>query len=233
MALVAKRNVVQLPVPETINPELVSALEFQKKLFEIQDKLPNYYYLKVVLETATAFVLLVLLSPLMLFISLLIYWRMGGPVIYKQSRVGKNGKLFWAYKFRTMRNNSPKVVEMGFRALEKVSQDPRVDGRLGKFLRKWKWDELPQLINVVKGDMLLIGPRPYLFEENLYFNPRYVARFAVRPGISGLWQARNSGINDPHLKARLDSYYVRKMSLAVDCWIFMRTFYIVSIGEKL
>lgn len=237
MAIIANKNVVRLPVSQNSaqykNINFVEALEFQKIIFEIQEKLPIYYFVKVVVETFIAGLLLFFLSPVMLTVAAIIRWRMGGPVLYKQLRVGINGKLFWAYKFRTMRNNSPRVVEMGFKALEKVSHDPRVEGRLGKFLRKWKWDELPQLFNVIKGDMVLIGPRPYLLEENFHFKIRHIGRFSVRPGISGLWQARNTGINNPQLKAKLDAYYVRKLSLKTDLWIWMRTFYILSIGEKL
>lgn len=236
MGLVAKQAVVRLPVDKNFrksNSKLIAGLEFQKELYEIQSKLPFYYNIKIIAETLFAAGILATISPVMIVVALTIRWRMGGPVFYKQLRVGVNGKLFWAYKFRTMRNGSPKVVEMGFRPREKVVEDPRVEGRLGKFLRNWKWDELPQLWNVVKGDMALIGPRPYLYEENLDLDPRNIARFAVRPGISGLWQARNSKINNPHLKARLDCYYVRKVSLSTDFWIWMRTFYIVSIGEKI
>jgi len=235
MGLVAKQAVLRLPVDKNVrknNVKLVAGLEFQKDIHEIQSKLPLYYKFKIISETLFAAAILMAIFPVLTLVAIVIRWRMGGPVLYRQLRVGVNGKLFMAYKFRTMRNDSPKVVEMGFRPREKVVEDPRVEGRLGRFLRKWKWDELPQLWNVVKGDMVLIGPRPYLYEENLDVDPRNIARFAVRPGISGLWQARNSKINNPHLKARLDCYYVRKISLSTDFWIWMRTFYIVSIGEK-
>lgn len=236
MSAVAKQRPVRLQtlkVKSPHNPELISALEFQKLLFEVQRKLPFYYKVKIVLETIAAASLLLLLSPLMLSIAVVISWRIGCPVFYKQLRVGVNGKLFWAYKFRTMRNNCPKVVDLGFRPLEKVSEDPRVEGRLGRFLRKWKWDELPQLWNVIRGDMLLIGPRPYLYEENFHFNKKFFSRFAIRPGLSGLWQAHGAHINDPRFKARLDCYYIKKLSLSTDVWIWFRTLYILSIGEKL
>lgn len=225
-------NVVPFPQQKE-KFDIEEALEFQRYIFLAQEKLPIYYKFKVVFETIAAAALLVLLSIPMTLIALAIRIRMGSPIIYKQLRVGKNAKPFWAYKFRTMHNNVPRVVDMGYKPLEKVVEDPRVEGRLGSFLRKWKWDELPQLWNVVKGDMLLIGPRPYMYHENFYFTKRQCVRFAVRPGISGLWQT-DSTINDPNKKANLDFYYVKKLNLLLDLFIWTRTLHFLSfVGEKI
>ena len=120
---------------------------------------------------------------------------------------------------------------MGYSALTKLKDDPRVEGSLGRFLRKWKIDEIPQLINFLKGDMLLLGPRPYIIEENLHMTEAHVDRFAVRPGLSGYWQALKTNLNDPDEKATLDCKYVREMSLALDLKIWINTVKVVLIGE--
>jgi lipopolysaccharide/colanic/teichoic acid biosynthesis glycosyltransferase len=120
---------------------------------------------------------------------------------------------------------------MGYSALTKLKEDPRVEGALGRFLRKWKIDEIPQLINVLKGDMLLLGPRPYIIEENLHMTEAHVGRFAVRPGLSGYWQALKKNLNDPDEKATLDCKYVREMSLTLDLKIWINTFKVVLMGE--
>lgn len=225
-------NVLHFPEITPENFDVKNGIEFQKFIFRAQAKLPFYYRCKVVGEVAAASIIFILALPLMLLVALTIRIRMGSPVIFKQLRVGKNGKPFFVYKFRTMHNNVPHVVELGLEAREKLIDDDRVEGRLGKFLRKWKWDELPQLWNVIKGDMVLIGPRPHPYHENFGFTRKQSVRFAVRPGISGLWQASLETINNPELKALLDIYYVRKMSLKMDLGIWLRTFYILVIGER-
>jgi lipopolysaccharide/colanic/teichoic acid biosynthesis glycosyltransferase len=156
----------------------------------------------------------------------------GGNVIHKQKRVGKNGTIFYVYKFRTLKVGSPKVIEMGYSALTKLKDDPRVEGTLGRLLRKWKIDEIPQLINVLKGDMLLLGPRPYIIDENLHMTEAHVERFAVRPGMSGYWQALKTNLNDPDEKATLDCKYVREISLTLDLKIWLNTFKVVLLGEN-
>ena len=206
-------------------------IKFQDKIFSIQKKLPLYYKFKIVLETMIASALLVILSPLMGIIALLIKTLKEGDVIHKQKRVGKNGTIFYTYKFRTLKKNSPKVIDMGFKALTKLEDDPRVDGKLGKNLRKWKLDEIPQLVNVLKGDMLLLGPRPYIIDENLHMTETHIERFAVRPGMSGYWQALKSNLNDPDEKAALDCKYVREISLSLDLKIWINTFKVVFLGE--
>ena len=208
-----------------------SFIKFQNKIFSVQKRLPLYYKFKIVFETILAATLLIAVSPILLAVAALMKTLKGGNVIHKQKRVGKNGTIFNVYKFRTLKVGSPKVIDMGYSALTKLKDDPRVEGSLGRFLRKWKIDELPQLINVLKGDMLLLGPRPYIIEENLHMTEAHVDRFAVRPGLSGYWQALKTNLNDPDEKAALDCRYVREMSLALDLKIWINTFKVVLMGE--
>lgn len=219
-----KKVVPALPISDFI--------KFQNKIFSIQKKLPIYYKFKIILETLLATLLLTLLSPFLGMVAILIKTLKGGKVFHKQKRVGKNGTIFYVYKFRTLKTGSPKVIEMGFTPLKKLENDPRVEGELGRFLRKWKIDEIPQLINVVKGDMLLLGPRPYIIEENLHMTESHVERFAVRPGMSGYWQALKTNLNDPDEKATLDCKYVRDLSLSLDLKIWINTFKVVFVGEN-
>jgi sugar transferase EpsL len=212
---------------------LVVFLEFQKDLFEVYKSLPFFYRIKTVMEPVIALLLLALLGLPMIFIALAIKLRMGSPILYKQYRVGQFGRVFYAYKFRTMRNGALNVVDMGYSPLDKVKNDPRVVGRLGSFLRKYKWDELPQLFNVLKGDMLLIGPRPYLYDENLSMRGQQINKFAVKPGISGLWQCGLKDVRGSD-KFDVDHAYVMRLSLSQDLRIFFKTLSVVFIkGERL
>lgn len=207
-------------------------INFQNKIFTVQKRLPIYYKFKIIFETLLATLLLTLLSPFLGMVAILIKTLKGGNVIHRQKRVGKNGTIFNVYKFRTLKKGSPKVIEMGFNPLKKLENDPRVEGELGRFLRKWKIDEIPQLVNVVKGDMLLLGPRPYIIEENLHMTESHVERFAVRPGMSGYWQALKTNLNDPDEKAILDCKYVRELSLSLDLKIWINTFKVIFVGEN-
>lgn len=208
-------------------------LELQLEIRRVQEKLPLYYKFKVVNETLWAAVLISLLSIPMLFISLVILLKMGRPFVYRQLRVGKNGVPFYAYKFRTMRKDAPRVVDVGFQPLQKIIDDPRVDGRIGRFLRKYKWDELPQLFNVLKGDMLLIGPRPYLFEENFVIPKSQIGRFAVRPGISGPWQVSGDLNMAPSEKLMVDYEYANSLTYSTDVKLLIKTLRVVLFrGEN-
>lgn len=169
--------------------------------------------------------ILILLYP---FIALGIKLSSTGPVFFKQERTGYNGRVFICYKFRTMhiqdsgkKKNGPDIT---------YDNDSRVFA-FGKFLRKTNLDEMPQFINVVKGDMSIVGPRPYPVEENAFWNatfPDFYKRFAVRPGLTGLSQAtgyRGGTLNLLHMRERLrrDLTYVKDRSPAMDTKIIMLT----------
>lgn len=197
---------------------------------------PNTYApIKRGMDVLLSLLLLTLLSPLMLAIALAIWLTSPGPVFYRQVRVGKNGKEFEMLKFRSMSANASskvheehirKLIEQGFSgdvaAATKIEKDPRITP-IGAILRKLSFDELPQFINVLRGDMSLVGPRPSIPYEVELFKDWYMERFTVLPGITGLWQVvgRSSVAFDDMV--RLDIEYVRTMNLLLDLWILLKT----------
>lgn len=183
---------------------------------------------KAVLERTFAVLMLVLLSPLLLLLVGAIRQDSHGPAIYRQTRVGRSGALFTMYKFRTMTADAEHALpdlwlhNMSDGVLFKMEQDPRVT-RFGAFLRRYSLDELPQLINVVLGQMALVGPRPALPDEVARYSPDARRRLAVQPGLTGLWQV--SGRSDLSWAdtVRLDLRYVDNWSLGLDLLIVCRT----------
>ena len=170
------------------------------------------------LDVFGASVMLVILAPLMVVVALCVFLADPGPVLFRQKRIGLNGKLFDCYKFRTMakdaeaRLNSVLASDLGAREEwerdHKLRNDPRITG-IGKFLRKTSLDELPQFWSVLKGEMSLVGPRPIVEKEAPRYG-RYFSHYcAVRPGLTGLWQI--SGRNDVSYRRRVayDVLYVR------------------------
>lgn len=170
---------------------------------------------KRMLDIAISLVLLVVLSPLMAVVALLILVTHGTPILFRQDRAGYEGQLFTLLKFRTMRN------ELGPDG--KPLPDSERITSLGRFLRRTSIDELPQLWNVLNGDMSVIGPRPLLPEYLLYYSERELIRHSVRPGITGLAQisGRNTLLWDERLE--LDAQYVQNWTLWLDFKIFFRT----------
>lgn len=159
--------------------------------------------------------------------------RDGGPVFYKQKRVGLNGKLFSCYKFRSMRVNADAILAktlgddllaaQEWQQFQKLKNDPRITP-FGHFIRRWSLDELPQLFNVLRGDMSLVGPRPIMQEQEFYYGPDFSYYRAVRPGITGPWQV--SGRNQLTMQERvtLESGYVRNWFFWMDIVIILKTF---------
>jgi exopolysaccharide biosynthesis polyprenyl glycosylphosphotransferase len=184
--------------------------------------------IKSFVEKILAGLILAVLAPVLFSISIAIRRCDGGPVLFRQTRVGRGGETFTLYKFRTMLVDAEQLKsELLARndadgALFKMRSDPRVTS-VGALLRRWSLDELPQLINVIRGDMSLVGPRPALPEETDLYGGDMRRRLAVRPGITGLWQV--SGRSDlPWSEAvRLDIRYVDNWSLVLDLQILLKT----------
>lgn len=184
---------------------------------------------KRALDLFVAVPALILLAPLMLTIAATIALDSRGPVFFRQTRTGQGGKLFDIYKFRTMH-----VCENGERIMQARANDPRVT-RIGRFLRRTSLDELPQLINVITGEMSLIGPRPHaLAHDKLYASliDNYVLRQAVKPGISGWAQINGHRGETPtvesmHARVEHDLWYARNQSFALDIKILFRTAYTI------
>lgn len=176
--------------------------------------------------------LLVCLSPLFLIIGILIKLDDRGPILFRQKRVGWEGELFTMYKFRSMRTDAEKLLmelnsqnrsgQVGNEIMFKLEDDPRIT-RVGKVLRRFSLDELPQLLNVVQGKMSLIGPRPPLLSEVEKYESHVHRKFLVKPGITGLWQVEGRSNLSWEESVRLDLYYVENWSATQDIVIAIKT----------
>lgn len=175
-----------------------------------------YKIFKRVADFILALAMLTVLSPLMVAAAILIKINRDGPVLFKQERPGLGGKIFTVYKFRTM---SVRTHDKSGRELADFERMTKV----GSFLRKTSIDELPQLINILKGDMSFIGPRPLLTEYLELYTPEQMRRHEVRPGISGLAQVNGRNAISWEEKFRLDVEYVKSISLKTDVHIFFKT----------
>jgi lipopolysaccharide/colanic/teichoic acid biosynthesis glycosyltransferase len=172
----------------------------------------------------------VLLTPVMLVLAILVKLDSRGPALFTQTRVGQGGRTFRMLKLRTMRDGAEHekdaVAELNQHddpRLFKIPADPRVT-RLGRVIRRWSLDELPQLYNIVMGDMSLIGPRPFFESDLADYEAHHFRRLAVRPGLTGLWQVSGrSDIVDFEEVVRLDRYYIEHWSLGLDLRILART----------
>ena len=200
----------------------------------------TYSFLKRTVDITASATALLLLSPVFLVTSLAIRKDSDGPAMFTQKRIGKDGKLFEIYKFRTMVPDADKklfeMLEKDEKAREeyklnkKLKHDPRIT-KVGNFLRKTSIDELPQLINVLKGDMSLVGPRPYLPREKDDMGDYYNTIIESKPGITGLWQV--SGRSNTTFEERLhfDEEYNEKKSFAFDMGLLVKTVGSVVKGD--
>lgn len=198
-----------------------------------------YAGVKRVLDVGGAILLAVVFSPLMLAIAVLMR-REGESIIYKHRRVGRHGQAFECLKFRTMVPNAEHVLreilerDPQIRAEwvrdHKLRCDPRVT-RLGRFLRRTSLDELPQLWNVMRGEMSLVGPRPVVREELLRYGRNVRAYLSAKPGITGLWQVKGRNDTDYRRRVVLDTYYVRNQNLLLDLYILLKTTRVVLGGS--
>jgi lipopolysaccharide/colanic/teichoic acid biosynthesis glycosyltransferase len=186
------------------------------------------------LDLLGSLVLLLLLSPLLLAVAAWVRLDSPGPALFRQPRVGLDRRVFTLYKFRTMRcgggdGEHRRLIEAELRGEDtthggstKLCDDPRVT-RTGCFLRRTSLDELPQLLNVVRGQMSLVGPRPCLPWEAELFPAEFADRFTVRPGITGLWQISGRSTVGTLDMLGMDVAYVRGRRLSVDLWILLAT----------
>ncbi|WKN29120.1 sugar transferase [Apilactobacillus kunkeei] len=193
----------------------------------------NFYLtVKRLFDIAASLFALLITLPLTLVVSLCIYLDDRGPIFYTQERIGKNGKPFKIYKFRSMcQNADDKKKELTEQnevngAMFKMSNDPRVT-RVGCFIRRHSIDELPQLINVLLGDMTVVGPRPPLPEEVAQYNEHDMERLKVKPGCTGLWQVSGRNSLDFDEMVELDIDYIEHASLTLDIKICFKTVWIM------
>ena len=193
-------------------------------------------FVKRIIDVALSGIALLFLWPLLLVIAVAVKLESRGPAIYRSLRAGKKGQKFACYKFRTMVDGADELKDALRRFNErrdpffKIADDPRVT-RLGRFLRKYSLDELPQFWNVLKGDMSLVGPRPHPVDDCARYRPADHRRLEVKPGITGLWPV--IARTDPSFETcmKLDLEYMKRWSLSLDCKILVRTVPAVLAGE--
>jgi sugar transferase EpsL len=171
--------------------------------------------MKRLLDLAVAIVLLTGLSPLMMLAAVLVRWKMGAPILFKQLRPGLRGKLFYIYKFRTMKNGPPIVGNF-------LTDRDRLTS-LGSWMRRASLDELPQLFNVLRGELSLVGPRPLLMEYLPRYSPEQARRHDVKPGITGWAQVNGRNAISWDEKFRYDVWYVDNRSFGLDIKILWLT----------
>jgi Undecaprenyl-phosphate galactose phosphotransferase WbaP len=182
----------------------------------------------------------IVILPLLAGIALLVKISSPGPVLYSHRRLGRNGRPFKAYKFRSMVNNSQEVLEKmlsqspevraEWEANHKLKDDPRVTA-VGSFLRRTSFDEFPQLINILKGEMSLVGPRPIVEGEVEKYGRDFDRIFSVKPGLTGLWQVSGRSDTDYAERVALDTYYLQSWSLWLDLWVLLKTIGVVIRGK--
>ena len=192
-----------------------------------------YKFVKRAFDFIAALAAIVAISPLLLIISAIVYLGGPGPVIYGQVRIGKNGKAFKMWKFRSMYKNADKMLDQltdeqrqQYITEFKIDNDPRITP-VGNFLRKTSLDELPQLFNVLCNDMSLVGPRPLIESEiQTYYADMFDTLLSVKPGVTGYWQAyaRNNATYQSGQRQQMEMYYVNNASIMLDIKILFRTF---------
>jgi exopolysaccharide biosynthesis polyprenyl glycosylphosphotransferase len=213
------RPIAGLPLLHVDHPELSGAKQALKTIF----------------DRTAATAALILLAPVFAAIALIIRAGDGGPVFFRQTRVGQNGQTFRVWKFRTMVVDAEKQKALlatnneGNGVLFKIRRDPRITAA-GTWLRRYSLDELPQLFNVLLGDMSLVGPRPALPEETAKYGRHMLRRLAVKPGITGLWQVNGRSDLSVDDSVRLDVRYVENWSLLLDLQILWKTGWAVASG---
>jgi exopolysaccharide production protein ExoY len=197
--------------------------------------------LKRVIDVVGALIFFVAFGPLYIAVALSVWLSGSGPVYYRQTRLGRNGKPFYVYKFRSMVANADRVLEeflsknaaarVEWDNFQKLDNDPRIIP-IGKFIRRFSLDELPQFWNVLRGDMSLVGPRPCMESQCNLYGDAWTQYTAVRPGLTGLWQV--SGRNNLTFAQRvaLDKEYVTCWSLVLDGKILLKTFRAVMVDGK-
>ncbi len=191
-----------------------------------------YKFVKRAFDFIVALAAIVAISPLLLIISAIVYLGDPGPVIYGQLRIGKNGKAFKMWKFRSMYKNADKMIDQltdeqrqQYITEFKIDNDPRITP-VGNFLRKTSLDELPQLFNVLCNDMSLVGPRPLIESEiQTYYADMFDTLLSVKPGVTGYWQAyaRNNATYQSGQRQQMEMYYVNHASIMLDIKILFRT----------
>ena len=202
-------------------------VDINTEILSVQQK-----FAKRIIDIIFSFIILLGFSPLWILVSLIIKIESKGPILYRQKRVGQNGRIFIINKFRSMKDEAENTTG----PVWAIEEDPRIT-KFGKILRKYRIDEIPQFINVLFGDMSVVGPRPerpFFVKKLIKEFPFYYRRHKIRPGITGwaqIKQSYDSSLSDVKEKLKYDFFYIENMSLSLDLQIMIRTF-IVMISAK-
>ena len=207
-------------------------------IFYKKTKISKKVYIKIkrVIDVILASVALILLSPLFAIIAIAIKIDSKGPVFFAHKRIGKNGKIIKLYKFRSMVINAEELIKSftpeqmrEYKENYKLTNDPRIT-KVGKFLRKTSLDELPQLINIINGDLSIIGPRPVVADELEKYGVNKDKFLSVTPGLTGYWAANGRSNTTYEQRMEMELYYIDNLSLKMDIKVFFKT--ILSVLKK-
>ncbi len=213
----------------------------------VRERSGSERFLKRLIDSCASLCVLVLGFPFLFAIALLIKLTSKGPVFFTQARIGENGRTFTMYKFRTMKTDCDDSLHREFTrnfiqgevpkstldelesSVYKLKNDPRVTA-VGNFLRRTSLDEIPQFINILKGEMSMVGPRPPLAYEYEYYEDWHKLRLTVKPGLTGLWQVSGRSSVPFHEMVMLDLYYIENWSLLLDTKIMLQTVPVMLVG---
>lgn len=199
-------------------------------------KKPIYTFIKRFGDIIGSLLIIILFSWLYLILAILVKCTSKGPVIYKSQRVGKNGKLFTFYKFRSMRVGAEQELDSLLDKNEtggitfKIKDDPRIT-KFGKFLRKTSLDELPQMFNILNGTMSFVGPRPALPREVEQYNDYQKQKLLVKQGLTCIWQCSGRSNTTFDEQIEMDLEYIKKRGFFFDIWLMIKTFFAVIFGK--
>lgn len=209
----------------------------QVKIIVWEWSLGSLFVIKRLMDILGALAGLIVASPLLLLVAVAIVVEDGPPFLFAQRRVGRNGRVFAFYKFRSMYRNAEQLRqtlldrnESGDGVIFKIKNDGRVT-RVGRVIRRLSIDELPQLVNVLKGDLALVGPRPPLPEEVAQYTLEQRKRLHVKPGLTCFWQIQGRSEIPFREQVRLDLQYIHSQNLATDIWIILKTIPAVLTGK--
>lgn len=197
---------------------------------EVLTKKTPYKVVKRIMDVALSSIALVVLSPVFAIIAAAIKLESKGPVFFKHTRIGKDGKIIKIYKFRSMVENAEDLIQKftpeqmkEYKENYKLTDDPRIT-KVGKFLRKTSLDELPQLINIIKGELSIIGPRPVVQDELEKYGPNTQKFLSVTPGLTGYWAANGRSCTSYEERMKMELFYVDNLSFKMDVKVFFKTF---------
>lgn len=224
---------------ETLNQEQVLEEVLVDEWYDTEKEKPIFFFIKRCIDIILSLLGLIILSPVFLLIAILIKKEDHGNVFYKHKRIGHMNKDIYIYKFRSM-TNKYKTFDEFYQTLSdeqkqewdenfKLENDPRIT-KIGNFLRKTSLDELPQIINILKGDMSIIGPRPIIDGEIEKYGDQKAKFLSVKPGLTGYWAANGRSDTDYDERISLELYYIDHCSLLLDIKIFFKT--ILSVLKK-